>query len=76
MQYFKGKTLNELKACTQNDAGLWPDGHEGFYAGKTASDGQNRYIWGWCPTRPGKDNAAVGATHAGRKPYFGDDVGR
>ena len=20
--YFKGKTLNELKACTQNDAGL------------------------------------------------------
>ena len=67
VQYFKGKTLNELKACTQNDAGLWPDGHEGFldsrgfYAGKTASDGQNRYIWGWCPTRPGKDNAAVGA---------------
>ena len=67
VQYFKGKTLSELKACTQNDAGLWPDAHEGFldsrgfYAGKTASDGQNRYIWGWCPTRPGKDNTAVGA---------------
>lgn len=67
VQYFKGKTLDELKACTANDAGLWPDSHEGFldsrgfYAGKTASDGTNRYIWGWCPTRPGQDNTAVGA---------------
>ena len=67
VQYFKGKSLEELKACTRNDAGLWPDSHEGFldsrafYAGKTAGDGQNRYIWGWCPTRPGKDNTAVGA---------------
>ena len=67
VQYFKGKTLEQLKACTANDAGLWPDGHEGFldsralYAGKTASDGTNRYLWGWCPTRPGNDNTAVGA---------------
>lgn len=67
VQYFKGRSLEELKACTRNDAGLWPDSHEGFldsrafYAGKTAGDGQNRYIWGWCPTRPGKDNTAVGA---------------
>lgn len=67
VQYFKGRTLDELKAATANDAGLWPDSHEGFldsrafYAGKTASDGQNRYIWGWCPTRPGNDNTAVGA---------------
>ena len=67
VQYFKGKTLNELKACTANDAGLWPDSHEGFldsrglYAGKTASDGTNRYLWGWCPTRAGEDNTAVGA---------------
>lgn len=67
VQYFKGRTLDELKACTANDAGLWPDGHEGFldsrgfYAGKTASDGTNRYIWGWCPTRPGNDNTNVGA---------------
>lgn len=70
VQYFKGKTLDELKACTANDAGRWPDGHEGFldsrgfYAGKTASDGTNRYIWGWCPTRSGKDNIAVGAPPA------------
>lgn len=67
VQYFKGKTLDELKACTANDAGRWPDSHEGFlesrgfYAGKTASDGTNRYIWGWCPTRSGNDNTAVGA---------------
>ncbi len=67
VQYFKGKTLDELKACTANDAGRWPDNHEGFldsrgfYAGKTASDGTNRYIWGWCPTRSGKNNTAVGA---------------
>lgn len=31
-----------------------------FYAGKTASDGTNRYIWGWCPTRAGNDNGNVG----------------
>ena len=34
----------------------------GFYAGKTASDGTNRYIWGWCPTRSGNDNTEVGAS--------------
>lgn len=67
VQYFKGKTLDELKKCTANDAGLWPDSHEGFldsrgfYAGKTATDGTNRYMWGWCPTRSGNDNTAVGA---------------
>lgn len=67
VQYFKGRTLDELKACTVNDAGKWPDDHEGlldsraFYAGKTASDGINRYIWGWCPTREGNNNTTVGA---------------
>ena len=67
VQYFKGRTLDELKAATANDAGKWPDDHEGFldsrgfYAGKTASDGTNRYIWGWCPTRPGNNNTDVGA---------------
>ena len=66
VQYLKGRTLEELKATTKDDAGMWPDDHEGFldsrglYAGKTASDGQNRYLWGWCPTRSGKDNANVG----------------
>ena len=62
VQYFKGRTLDELKACTANDAGLWPDSREGFldsrglYAGKTASDGKDRYIWGWCATRAGRNN--------------------
>lgn len=62
VQYFKGRTLDELKACTAGDAGLWPDSKEGFldsrgfYAGKTASDGTDRYIWGWCATRAGSDN--------------------
>ena len=66
VQYFKGRTLEDLKATTANDAGIWPDNREGmldsraFYAGKTASDGTNRYIWGWCPTRAGNDNGNVG----------------
>lgn len=78
VQYFKGRTLDELKACTANDAGRWPDAHEGFldsrglYAGKTASDGTNRYLWGWCPTRSGKDNTAVGASPA--EPEWGGNL--
>ena len=62
VQYFKGRTLDELKACTADDAGLWPDSKEGFldsrglYAGKTASNGNDRYIWGWCATRAGSSN--------------------
>lgn len=70
VQYFKGKTIDELKSCTLNDAAVWPDSHEGFldtrafYAGKTASDGKTRLIWGWCPTRTGMDNTEVGAAPA------------
>jgi len=66
VQYFKGRTLDELKACTLNDAGKWPDDHEGYldsrglYAAKSASDGENRYLWGWCPTRKGNSNTATG----------------
>ncbi|MBQ7632420.1 MAG: DUF4975 domain-containing protein [Paludibacteraceae bacterium] len=73
VQYFKGHTLAELKACTAGDAGIWPDNHEGFldsrgfYAGKTASDGTNRYIWGWCPTREGNNNAK---TNSGSEPQW------
>ena len=68
VQYFKGRTLAELKNCINDDHGYWPDDHEGFldsrglYAGKTASNGTDRYLWGWCPTREGKDNTAVSAT--------------
>ena len=28
VQYFKGRTLEELKATTANDAGIWPDNRE------------------------------------------------
>lgn len=65
VQYFKATTLAGLKACTMNDAALWPDNHEGYldsrglYAGKTASDGTNRYLWGWCPTRANRRNTAT-----------------
>lgn len=65
VQYFKGHTLDDLKACTANDAGLWPDSHEGFldsrglYAGKTASDGNNRYLWGWCASKAGNSNTDI-----------------
>lgn len=40
VQYFKGRTLEDLKATTANDAGIWPDNREGmldsraFYAGR------------------------------------------
>lgn len=67
VQYFKGRTLAELKACTAGDAGIWPDDHQGFldsramYAGKTASDGTNRYLWAWVPTRKGNNTLNVGS---------------
>lgn len=65
VQYFKSRTYAGLAACTANDNPVWPDNHEGyldsrgFYAGKTASDGTNRYMWGWCPTRRDNNNTAV-----------------
>ena len=71
VKYMMAKTYDELKSCF-NDGPKWPaDGHEGvldsraFYAGKTASNGTDRYIWGWCPFRSGNDlhekNINVGA---------------
>ena len=65
VQYFKARTFEGLAACTANDTPVWPDNHEGYldsrglYAGKTASDGTNRYLWGWCPTRRDNNNTAV-----------------
>lgn len=51
-----------MKDCFGDPGANWPkDGHEGvldsraFYAGKTASNGTDRYIWGWCPYRTGAD---------------------
>lgn len=62
VQYFKAPTLDSLKHCATENEVVWPDDSEGYlnsrgyYAGKTASDGTNRYMWGWCPTRPNSDN--------------------
>lgn len=62
VQYFYAPTLDELQQM--GDANFPPN--EGklegtaFYAGKTAGDATNRYIWGWCFTRNGKDNAGIG----------------
>ena len=71
VKYMMARSYEELKSCF-NDGPKWPaDGHEGvldsraFYAGKTASNGTDRYIWGWCPFRSGADihekNINVGA---------------
>ena len=72
VKYMMATTYEGLKACFGDPGANWPkDGREGvldsrgFYAGKTASDGTNRYIWGWCPFRDGGDihekNVNVGA---------------
>ena len=64
VHYLKGRTIDELKAAT---APTWPDSKEGaldcraFYAGNTASDGNNRYMWGWCPDRRNRDNTDISA---------------
>ena len=72
VKYMMAKSWNDLKACFGDPGAHWPaDGKEGildsraFYAAKTASDGTDRYIWGWCPYRIGSDihakNINVGA---------------
>lgn len=71
VRYMKARSLDELRDCLDRDHPIWPDDKEGvldsraFYAGKTASDGVGRYIWGWCPFRSGasipEKNANVGA---------------
>ena len=72
VKYMMATSWEALKACFNDPGANWPkDGHEGildsraFYAGKTASNGTDRYIWGWCPFRSGGDihemNTNVGA---------------
>lgn len=57
VQYFYARTLRELMTMGDDPQFPWRD--EGkleglsFYAGKTASDGTDRYIWGWCASRQG-----------------------
>ena len=60
VKYMMATSYEALKACFNDPGANWPkDGHEGvldsraFYAAKTASNGTDRYIWGWCPYRVG-----------------------
>jgi beta-fructofuranosidase len=60
VKYMMATSFEGLKRCFDDPGANWPrDGHEGvldsraFYAGKTASNGVDRYIWGWCPYRVG-----------------------
>jgi len=61
VKYMMADSWEDLKKCF-NDGPKWPaDDREGvldsraFYAGKTASNGTDRYIWGWSPYRSGAD---------------------
>ena len=60
VKYMMATSWEALKACFNDPGANWPkDGHEGvldsraFYAAKTASNGTDRYIWGWSPYRSG-----------------------
>ena len=72
VKYMMASTYEGLKACFSDPGANWPrDGREGvldsrgFYAGKTAANGTDRLIWGWCPFRDGGNiherNVNVGA---------------
>ena len=61
VKYMVANSYEELKDCFNNGP-KWPaDDHEGvlesraFYAAKTATNGTDRLIWGWCPFRSGGD---------------------
>ena len=80
VKYMVGNSWDDLKACF-NQGPRWPqDGREGvldsraFYAGKTASNGTDRFIWGWCPFRSGADidekNINVGGEKDGDEPNW------
>ena len=60
VKYMMATSFEGLKRCFDDPGANWPrDGREGvldtraFYAGKTASNGTDRLIWGWSPYRIG-----------------------
>lgn len=72
VKYMMADSFEHLMRCFDNPGDNWPnDEKEGvldsraFYAAKTASNGTDRYIWGWCPFRSGvtyhDKNVNVGA---------------
>ncbi|MBQ0073224.1 MAG: DUF4975 domain-containing protein [Prevotella sp.] len=59
VKYVKAHSWAELKSLF-GDSGYIDHNQKSldsraFYAGKTASNGTDRYIWGWCPFRSGQD---------------------
>ncbi len=62
VHYLKATTIEGLKASTSP---TWPDYKEGtldgraFYAGNTATNGTDRFMWGWCPERRNCDNTDI-----------------
>lgn len=75
--YYKGKSLDEIRKQTEDrdkmrDEQKYFLDSRGFYAGKTASDGKERYIWGWNPSRPKHDNKNVGIPP--REPRWGGNL--
>lgn len=80
VKYLMATSYEALKACLGGSP-IWPaDGREGvldsraFYAGKTASNGSERFIWGWCPFRSGstidEKNVNVGGEKDGDEPNW------
>lgn len=72
VKYMMADSFENLMKCFDDPGAHWPqDDKEGildsraFYAGKTAFNGKDRYIWGWCPYRSGvtfhDKNVNVGA---------------
>ena len=45
VQYFKGRTLEDLKATTANDAGIWPDNREGMLDSRASVSYTHRDVY-------------------------------
>lgn len=56
VKYYVSKTYDGLKTASMPYKAEGKLDGKSFYAGKTASDGTNRYIWGWCATRNGQQH--------------------
>lgn len=85
VKYMMADSWENLKRCFDDPGAHWPaDDKEGvldtraFYAAKTASNGSERLIWGWCPTRDGADlyakNVNVGAGKGNEPKWSGSLV--
>lgn len=77
VKYMMADSFEGLKRCFSNPGANWPkDDKEGvldsraFYAGKTASNGTDRYIWGWCPFRSGEDIHAMNINVGEKEPNW------